>query len=350
MNTGAASAAPAPITSACVVKSGKLAGELFVRGHCRKGERRVQLGASSPGSSGAGGSAGAPGPKGDAGSPGAPGAACSPLDVLCVGPAGAVGATGPSGPQGATGQSGSNGADAVAPVFSITNTQTLAPGSNATSSIVPLGSGSWRLAFGLPAGQPNVLSIGTVSKGDTAAATITGTSPAQSLSLTLPRGDPGPVGPLRSLKIGNVEPAANSTSAAADIRNDPNGSLLDLLVPLGPQGIQGERGDVGPQGPPGGVLSFTRVVASDVSQGGTSLHHTVAHCAAGSLPASGGFSIDSGNPTVRSLDVDSTGTGEEVTWAGDGRRRPCRRSRNARRRHDRVRVLTPAHAFGAPRR
>ncbi|GAB4582637.1 hypothetical protein [Nocardia sp. IFM 10818] len=45
-----------------------------------------------------------------------------------------------------------------------------------------------------PAGPPNVLSIGTVTTGpagSSASATIGGTSPAQTLSLTIPRGDTG---------------------------------------------------------------------------------------------------------------------------------------------------------------
>ena len=48
-----------------------------------------------------------------------------------------------------------------------------------------------------PAGQPgpaNTLSIGTVQKGDTADATITGTAPNQTLNLTLPKGDKGDTG------------------------------------------------------------------------------------------------------------------------------------------------------------
>jgi hypothetical protein len=43
------------------------------------------------------------------------------------------------------------------------------------------------LGEGIP-GPANVLSIGTVAQGDTASATITGTSPNQSLNLVLPRG------------------------------------------------------------------------------------------------------------------------------------------------------------------
>lgn len=43
-------------------------------------------------------------------------------------------------------------------------------------------------------GESNVLTIGTVSKGDEAAANISGTSPNQILNLTLPKGDKGDTG------------------------------------------------------------------------------------------------------------------------------------------------------------
>lgn len=69
--------------------------------------------------------------------------------------------------------------------------------------------------------------------------------------------------------------------------------------------------------PHAGVLSFVRVALSDFTQGGTSLHHTIAHCASGSAPVSGGFSNDAGNSQVRSFDVNSTGDGSEVAWMSD---------------------------------
>lgn len=43
-------------------------------------------------------------------------------------------------------------------------------------------------------GTPNSLSIGTVTSGETPAASITGLSPSQTLNLTLPKGDIGPKG------------------------------------------------------------------------------------------------------------------------------------------------------------
>lgn len=76
-----------------------------------------------------------------------------------------------------------------------------------------------------PAGPPNVLNIGTVTNG-APAATITGTSPAQTLNLVLPKGDKGDKGDQ------------------------------------GIQGVPGEQGIEGPQGVPGVSLDIEGSVAT----------------------------------------------------------------------------------------
>jgi hypothetical protein len=81
----------------------------------------------------------------------------------------------------------------------------------------PQGNAGATGATGAP-GPANNLTIGTVASGATAAATITGSAPNQTLNLTLPKGDPGEPG----------EPG-----------------------PKGDAGDQGEPGDPGPQGPTG---------------------------------------------------------------------------------------------------
>lgn len=74
----------------------------------------------------------------------------------------------------------------------------------------------WKQAGGAGSvGPANTLTVGTVTGGDTAAATITGTSPNQVLNLVLPKGDKGDQGAA------------------------------------GPAGSQGVQGPVGPQGPIG---------------------------------------------------------------------------------------------------
>lgn len=79
-------------------------------------------------------------------------------------------------------------------------------------------------------GQSPTITIGTVTKGDTAAATLTGTYPNYVLNLTLPKGDTG---------------ATGATGATGP--QGPQG----LRGETGPQGPQGETGPAGPQGPQG---------------------------------------------------------------------------------------------------
>ena len=61
----------------------------------------------------------------------------------------------------------------------------------------------FQFQFGIPrghkgdkgeSGPSNTLSIGTVSSGDAASATITGDAPNQTLNLVLPKGDKGDTG------------------------------------------------------------------------------------------------------------------------------------------------------------
>jgi hypothetical protein len=126
-----------------------------------------------------------------------------------------------------------------------------------------------------PAGPANSLSIGTVSGGETAEASITGTAPSQTLNLVLPKGekgdtgsqglkgDTGDTGPANSLSIGTVE---NGDTASASITGDAPSQVLNLTLP---KGEKGDPGDVGPAGsdgigvPSGGSTGQALVKASD---------------------------------------------------------------------------------------
>ena len=103
------------------------------------------------GDTGATGPQGKQGPKGDTGEQGPKG------DTGDIGPQGPKGETGPQGPKGDTGTTGATGATG-------------------------------------PAGPANTLSIGTVTQGAEAEATITGAAPNQTLNLVLPKGDKGEKG------------------------------------------------------------------------------------------------------------------------------------------------------------
>ena len=105
-----------------------------------------------------------------------------------TGATGATGATGPQGEQGVQGETGATGATG------------------------PQG----------PAGPANVLTIGTVTSGNVASATITGEAPNQVLNLVLEKGDKGETG---------------ATGATGD------------TGPQGEQGIQGPQGDPGADAP-----------------------------------------------------------------------------------------------------
>lgn len=118
-------------------------------------------------------------------------------------------------------------------------------------------------------GPANTLTIGTVSSGATAAATITGTAPNQTLGLTLPKGDTGatgpqgptgatgpqgptgatgPTGPANVLTVGTVSTGAAGSQATVTITGTSPSQVFNASIPQGIQGIQGETGPQGPQG------------------------------------------------------------------------------------------------------
>lgn len=90
------------------------------------------------------------------------------------------------------------------------------------------------------AGPGNSLSIGTVTSG-TAAATITGTSPSQTLNLVLPAGTNGVTGPANSLSIGTVSTGA----ASATITGTAPSQTLNLVLQTGATGSTGATGAAG---------------------------------------------------------------------------------------------------------
>lgn len=84
-----------------------------------------------------------------------------------------------------------------------------------------------------PAGPANTLTIGTVTSGIEASATITGEAPNQVLNLVLEKGDKGDTGPK-----------GDKGDTGATGPTGPEG-------PRGPQGEQGQQGKTGPQGEQG---------------------------------------------------------------------------------------------------
>lgn len=85
-------------------------------------------------------------------------------------------------------------------------------------------------------GENNVLTIGEVTTAESSAsASITGDSPNQVLNLGLPKGDPN------TLTIGTV---GSGTTASATITGDSPNQTLNLVLPKGDKGDKGDTGDV----------------------------------------------------------------------------------------------------------
>ena len=169
---------------------------------------------------------------------------------------------------------GDVGATGPPNILSVGSTTTSAPGSDAEVTITGT-SPAQVLHFVIPRGEqgpqgiqgiqgpPNVLSVGTVTTGapgSAASATITGTSPAQVLNLTIPRGDTGAqgiqgvtgaTGPPNVLSIGTVTTGAPGDPASATITGTSPAQVLNLSLPKGDQGPQGIQGIQGIQGPAG---------------------------------------------------------------------------------------------------
>ena len=124
-------------------------------------------------------------------------------------PKGEKGDTGAKGEAGVKGQDGVKGADGITPTLRVGTVTTLAAGSNATVTMSE-NNNVYTLNFGIPKGNKGdtgasggsgettvvnpTITIGTVTSGDIASATITGDSPNYTLNLVLPKGDKGDKG------------------------------------------------------------------------------------------------------------------------------------------------------------
>lgn len=187
------------------------------------------------------------------------------------GDTGPVGATGPQGPQGEKGDTGPSNILSIGTVEKGDNASATITGTSPNqilNLILPKGDKGIQGDKGDigATGPSNILSIGTVKKGDNASATITGTSPSQVLNLVLPKGDKGDTGatgpqgetgatgPSNILTIGTV---TSGDTASATITGTSPSQVLNLVLPkgdtgeIGPQGPQGEIGPIGPQGEKG---------------------------------------------------------------------------------------------------
>jgi hypothetical protein len=110
-------------------------------------------------------------------------------------------------------------------------------------------------------GPSNILEIGTVVQGGSASATITGTSPSQTLDLVLPQGPqgpqgiPGPQGPA-TLAVGTTTTSAPGTSASVVNSGTSANAVFAFTIP---RGATGSTGATGPQGIPGSSATIDPV-------------------------------------------------------------------------------------------
>ena len=124
------------------------------------------------------------------------------------------------------------------------------------------------------AGPSNILSIGTVTGGATASATITGTSPSQVLNLVLPKGDPGTNGTdglAATIAVGTVTTGAPGTSATVANSGTSSAAVFDFTIPRGDTGSGGGgSGDVvGPASATNnGVALFDGTTGKLIKDGG----------------------------------------------------------------------------------
>jgi hypothetical protein len=151
-----------------------------------------------------------------------------------------------TGPQGSTGATGATGAN-IELQASATHLQWRLVGGSTWTDLVTLTSITGAQGATGPA---NSLSIGTVTSGATASATITGSAPNQTLSLVLPKGDTGSTGntgstgaagPANTLSIGTVTGGA---SASATITGAAPNQTLSLVLPKGDTGSTGNTAAV----------------------------------------------------------------------------------------------------------
>ena len=116
-----------------------------------------------------------------------------------------------------------------------------APGSAAAVSIAGA-AGSQTVSF-------------TIPRGDVGATGQQGaTGPQGQQGIQGPKGDTGDTGatgPANTLAIGTVTTGAAGSSAAATITGTSPNQTLNLTIPRGIQGPQGPQGETGPQGPAG---------------------------------------------------------------------------------------------------
>ena len=198
-------------------------------------------------------------------------------------PKGDKGDTGAKGEAGAKGQDGAKGADGITPTLRVGTVTTLAAGSNATVTMSE-NNNVYTLNFGIPKGNKGdtgasggsgettvinpTITIGTVTSGDTASATITGDSPNYTLNLVLPKGakgdkgDKGDVGTkgadgiTPTIAVGNTTTGEAGTNASVTMSKSGTTYTFNFTIPKGVKGDTGAAGTNGAKGDKGDPFTY----------------------------------------------------------------------------------------------
>ena len=205
-------------------------------------------------------------------------------------PKGEKGDTGAKGEAGVKGQDGAKGADGITPTLKVGTVTTLAAGSNATVTMSN-NNNEYTLNFGIPKGNKGdtgasggsgettvvnpTITIGTVTNGDTASATITGDSPNYTLNLVLPKGAKGDKGDkgdagvkgadgiTPTIAVGTTTTGEAGTNAEVTMSKSGTTYTFNFVIPKGAKGdtgaagTNGAKGEKGDKGDPFTYADFT---------------------------------------------------------------------------------------------
>ena len=116
-------------------------------------------------------------------------------------------------------------------------------------------------------GPSNILTIGSVTKGENASATITGTSPNQILNLVLPKGDKGDKGNTGATGNDGYSPSAKITqlSGGATITITDKSGTTSATITSGEQGPQGPAGKDGADAKINGVNALNIEAGTNIT-------------------------------------------------------------------------------------
>ena len=195
-------------------------------------------------------------------------------------PKGEKGDTGAKGDAGVKGQDGAKGADGITPTLRVGTVTTLAAGSNATVTMSE-NNNVYTLNFGIPKGNKGdtgasggsgettvinpTITIGTVTSGDTASATITGDSPNYTLNLVLPKGAKGDKGDAGAkgadgitptIAVGTTTTGEAGTNAGVTMSKSGTTYTFNFTIPKGVKGDTGAAGTNGAKGDKGDPFTY----------------------------------------------------------------------------------------------